>query len=143
MAAPRMPAVAVETQEGAPNASELLESATAVQAPAGPVPQAPAAREPAPPTWTETDDSNRARRDRILTKAFDHMGRGQIGNNMYNLMDFSNYLDMKTDLWDVRMHLHDMIRRGLVRLVGPGVYAAVPECLRPPVPQDAYEHEEV
>jgi hypothetical protein len=41
------------------------------------------------------------------------------------------------------MHLHDMILRGLVRLVGPGVYAAVPECLRPPVPQDAYEHEEV
>src|ERR1035441_1702967 len=74
--------------------------AKAAQAPAGPVAQAPAAHEPAPPTGTETDDSNRARRDRILTKAFDHMGRGQIGNNTYNLMDFSNHLDMKTNLWD-------------------------------------------
>jgi len=56
-------------------------------------------------------------------------------------------LDMKTNLWDVRMHLHDMILRGLVRLVGDGVYAAVPEWQRvtpvTPVPQDACEHEEV
>jgi hypothetical protein len=59
-------------------------------------------------------------------------------------MDFSNHLDMKTNLWDVRMHLHDMILRGLVRLVGDGVYAAIPEWQRATqVPQDAYEHEEV
>ena len=147
MADPHMPAVAVETQEVAPNASELLESPTAVEAPASPAVAPDAPTEPAassePVSVIETNDNNRARRDRILTKAFDHMGRGQIGNNTYTLMDFSNHLDMKTNLWDVRMHLHDMILRGLVRLVGPGVYAAVPECLRPPVPQDAYEHEEV
>jgi hypothetical protein len=40
MAAPRMPAVAVETQEVAPNASELLESPTAVEAPATSAPAA-------------------------------------------------------------------------------------------------------
>jgi hypothetical protein len=57
MAAPHMPAVAVETQEVAPNAGELLESATAVEVPATPALRPEAATEPvAPHTWQTVEE---------------------------------------------------------------------------------------
>jgi hypothetical protein len=152
IAAPHMPAVAVETQEVALNASELLESPAAVEAPASPAVAPEAPTEPAasskPVSVIETNDNIRARRDRILTKAFDEMGPGEVAKNKYTMMDFSRYLDVGVEvLWKVRAHLDDMRLRGLVRFVGDGVYAAVPEWQRvtpvPPMPQDTYEHEEV
>jgi hypothetical protein len=91
----------------------------------------PAAASSKPVSVIETNDNNRARRDRILTKAFSEMGRGEVAEDKYTMMDFSRHFDVGVEgLRKVRAHLNDMRLRGLVRFVGDGVYAAVPEWQR-------------
>ena len=91
-------------------------------------PKAPAK----PVLMIETNDGNRARRDRTLAKAFSEMGHGERAANKYTLMDFAQHFKLQAAgdrLRQVCAHLNDMRLRGLVFLDGSGMYCEVPGAL--------------
>jgi hypothetical protein len=91
-------------------------------------PKAPAK----PVLMIETNDGNRARRDRTLAKAFSEMGHGERAANKYTLMDFAQHFKLQAAgdrLRQVCAHLNDMRLRGLVFLDGSDVYCEYPGAL--------------